>query len=33
MASIVPSITQLVMAIGARIGPLPTLLVSTTFTS
>ncbi len=33
MASIVPSITQLVMAIGARMGPLPHLLVSATFTS
>ena len=33
MASIVPSITQLVTDMGARIGPLPTLLDSTTFTS
>jgi hypothetical protein len=29
----VPSMIQLVIAIGARIGPLPHLLVSATFTS
>ena len=33
IASIVPSITQLVIAMGARIGPLPTLLVNSTLTS
>ena len=33
IASMVPSMIQLVIAIGARMGPLPHLLVSTIFTS